>query len=219
MSKKIDIIGRRFGRLVVVSNAKSRIKPSGNPETYSLCKCKCGKIVEVSNYRLRTGKTRSCGCLYLDTATTRHFKHGFARSGKVTPTWNCWSQMKQRCENPNNTVFRHYGGRGISVCVRWKRFENFLKDMGKKPSGHQIDRIDNNGNYEPNNCRWATKKEQARNTRTNRFYNTAFGITGCLAYLCERFKVNYKTVWKRLDDGWSIENALGTPIRKRRTNH
>lgn len=121
--------------------------------------------------------------------------------------------MKDRCSNPKNKAFRWYGGRGISVCKRWMSFENFLVDMGDRPDGKFIERKNNNGNYEPGNCKWASKKEQARNTRTNRF-ETAFGITATLVELCERFDVGYKMVWARLSYGWGIEDALTKTKRK-----
>ena len=214
MSRFIDLTGERFGRLVVLkkaSNLESRVR--------WLCRCDCGKEKIVRGDGLRGGDTKSCGCLQKEKASIycKKFKtkHGHdTRDGK-SKTYASWQQMVQRCTNPSNKSYCNYGGRGITVCGRWGKFENFLEDMGEVPEGHQIDRIDNNGNYCKSNCRWATRKEQGRNKRNNLFI-TYKGKTQLLVECAEQLGVKYYTLWSRLSRGWSIERALTTPVKKRR---
>jgi hypothetical protein len=149
-------VGERYGRLTVRAYA-------GQPrrERRWLCECDCGEMVEVGTGSLRSGNTRSCGCLRRDTNTARLTTHGASK----TRTYASWKTMLQRCDDENHVAFSYYGGRGITVCERWRSFENFLADMGKRPEGKTLDRIDPDGNYEPSNCRWATYKEQRANHR------------------------------------------------------
>jgi hypothetical protein len=159
MSAPIDITGHRFGRLVAISH----ISFQG-----WLCRCDCGNETIVQGPNLRNGNSKSCGCLRVELAISRATKHGHA---KKTATYSSWQAMIKRCTNPNTWSWKHYGGRGITVCDRWRySFENFLADMGEKPEGLTLDRINNELGYSPENCRWATPAEQ--------FRNRARGISG-----------------------------------------
>jgi hypothetical protein len=132
--------------------------PSWRKNTY---KCYCGNLFVTKAHHIKSGDTKSCGCLLLKIAT----KHGHNRVGKRTTTYNSWAGMNKRCNSPKDNKYPIYGGRGITICNRWSEFTNFLADMGEKPKGTSLDRIDVNGNYEPSNCRWATPHEQRVNQR------------------------------------------------------
>lgn len=155
--KAIDRTGARFGRLLVLSRA-----PNRNSRTRWCCRCDCGVTCEVNTVELTAGKTNSCGCLREELRAS----HGHTKRGRRSPTYNSWSTMTQRCTNPDATGYALYGGRGIKVCDRWRKFEDFLADMGERPRNKTLDRYpDNDGDYEPGNCRWATGSEQGLNRR------------------------------------------------------
>jgi len=158
----IDLSGKRFGRLTVLSKAESVDK-----RTIWWCRCDCSdKSLAIDGYCIRRGHTRSCGCLNQEMRAERKFKHGHGKAGELTPEYRTWLHMCWRCDNPNCISYPSHGGRGIMVCERWRDFANFLVDMGERPKGKTLDRYpDNDGNYEPGNCRWATFKEQRANRR------------------------------------------------------
>jgi hypothetical protein len=168
----------------------------------------CGKVWAIRQESI--AKTKSCGC-------DLNVKHGHSRTTKagLSPTYVTWASMRQRCQYEPNIGYARYGASGVSVCEQWQEFERFLADMGERPRGKTIDRIDNSKGYEPGNCRWASKKEQARNRASNRMIEVN-GEIKCLAEWCEQYGVEPKRVCQRLHSGWDAEKALTTPFRAKR---
>ena len=161
MGAYIDITGQVFEQWTVLYKSDSVDR-----RAMWRCKCECGTIRDVVGKTLRNGTSKSCGCLKSEVTTQRSTKHGYANEGKITKVYYVWSAMVQRCVNPKSTKYMDYGGRGIKVCERWLDFENFISDMGDRPSvDHTLERINNDGHYEVSNCKWATRTEQLRNRR------------------------------------------------------
>lgn len=205
MAKRIDRIGQRYGRWLVLSYAGPQAK-SGTAMWH--CRCDCGTERAVIGRYLGSGVSMSCGCAIRE----RHTTHGYSN----TPTFTTWQGMLNRCNAKTNTNFDKYGGRGITVCSRWLKFENFLEDMGERPDGHSLDRIDVNGNYEPGNCRWATQHTQSNNRRDNVIIEFR-GEQRTIADWSRHLGINPITLGHRLNTyGWSVERALTTPVQKKR---
>ncbi len=194
-------VGQVFTRLTILSPAPSL----GNGRRW-VCRCECGKEVVVTSSALnRPNGTRSCGCFKMDLMT----KHG----GSYSREYRCWDSMIRRCHGPSSEKREYYKGRGIQVCERWRDFANFIRDMGVAPSDkHTIDRLDGDKDYQPDNCRWATPKEQARNRRDNTLL-TYDGMTLCAKEWSEVMGVGYGTLLNRIKMGWTVEQILLTPTR------
>jgi len=208
-SRFIDLTNQKFTRLTVISLKEITSKHV----VMWNCKCDCGKELIVRTSCLRTKNTQSCGCLLIDSAT----KHGHNKSqtSKPTPTYVCWQGMIQRCYDKNFSRYYLYGGRGIEVCDRWRDFRNFLADMGEKPDKMSIDRYPNNdGNYEPSNCRWATMKQQGQNRRTNKLliHN---GESKSVSEWAEIMEVPRSVFQDRIRLGWSDSAIITTPYTPR----
>lgn len=202
--KRIDETGNRYGRLLV-----KEVIPN---KTLWLCECDCGNSISVSGTRLRVGDTRSCGCLRREVTAARakveHRTHGLTG----TPEYRVWNAMRNRCRNPKRRDWANYGGRGIRVCERWDDFEVFLADMGPRPLGTSIDRIDVHGDYEPGNCRWATPRQQSRNKRTSLMIEFG-GRTQCLSAWAEELGMCKQVLLYRIRSGWPVDKALTEPVR------
>jgi hypothetical protein len=196
----IDITGLRVGHLTVLSRG-----PTVGQGIKWLCLCDCGRQHLVDGRHLRGAVVKSCGCERAEDARERFSKHGQAD----TPVYRVWQNMRNRCERPNNTAYKNYGGRGITVCERWRSFESFFADMGQPPPKHTLERRENDKGYYPDNCYWATRDTQGANKRNNRSL-TAGGLTLHLAEW-ERRVGGSGTVSARLKRGWDIERACLTP--------
>lgn len=196
-----NLIGQRFGRLVVIERAPNR---AGNSCAIWRCLCDCGNEKLKASHDLKRAHAPSCGCWGRERISEAKGTHRLTE----TREYVIWAGMKQRCLNANSDAYPYYGGRGIQICDRWvDSFESFLADMGKAPPGTSIDRIDNDGNYEPGNCRWATAKVQTKNRRVAH-YMTARGETHLMAEWAEIVGIRRGTISNRLRCGWSDEDAI-----------
>lgn len=210
MPNRLQLVGQRFGRLMVVADAGT----STHGKSLWSCACDCGGAITVAAPRLMNGYTGSCGCLRVEAARALSkrprrtaIKHGRSHDG--TPEYITWKSMRIRCSpSASKSDAALYYGRGIRVCERWSSFECFFADMGPKPSSlHSIDRIDNDGNYEPSNCRWATPQEQRENSRATRPI-TIDGVTQSLTQWSRATGVGANTIRERLRRGWSPRDAV-----------
>lgn len=199
--RAIDLTGHRFGMLTVVSFSE-RI----GGQAYWNCICDCGNACIKALGNLRSGHTKSCGCFRSISTTEEKTKHGYCG----TLTYRSWVSMKTRCLDEKNHKYPDYGGRGIKLCKEWESFEQFLKDMGERPEGTTLGRINNDGDYEPSNCEWQTAVSQARNKRNTALFMFQ-GINATIPEHCERLGLNASTVRSRIYTyGWSIEKSLST---------
>ncbi|WP_155418730.1 hypothetical protein [Pseudomonas fluorescens] len=201
MPAKLELSGKRFGRLVVIAETAR----TGNSSKWT-CLCDCGVRIDVITPSLRNGNTSSCGCIRREMLSKRN-SDSAPHKVKKNPLYKTWSSMRARCENPNDIEYANYGGRGIQVCDRWADFLSFIEDMGDRPAGMTLDRRDVNGNYEKDNCRWATGSEQCRNKRNNRIVEH-LGETLCIAEWSDRTGINKTTLNDRLNAGWTTSEAL-----------
>lgn len=188
-----DITGCKFGRLTAIKYIGSDGGITAAWEFF----CDCGNTININGANVRHGRTKSCGCLKIETKA--NFKHGMSH----TSIHNIWMGIIDRCTNKNSKAYKHYGGRGIGVCDRWvDSFDNFHKDMGDRPKNHSIDRINVDGNYEPSNCKWSTQVEQVRNRR-NTINFTLNGVSKPLADWCEELDTPYYLAHQRISKGKS----------------
>lgn len=197
----IDLTGQRFGRLLVVK--RMLVKRRG---AHWFVHCDCGATKVVLGGNLRRGHITSCGCYNREAVSRANFIYGARRNN----IYACWKNMHARCSNVNHKAFKNYGARGVTICERWNDFLLFARDMGERPKGTSIDRYpDNNGNYEPGNCRWATPQQQALNRRTTHRV-TAFGETKSVSEWCEdgRCEVDKMMLYGRVYLGWDAERAM-----------
>jgi hypothetical protein len=206
-----DLSGQKFGRLTVIQYAGHRRTKGGESVVRWLCRCDCGNEIEVDGGALTKGHSKSCGCSRSEKM--RGNKNRTTHGMKGTRVYIIWVSMRQRCSCKNRSNFQDYGGRGIKVCDRWNTFENFLEDMGEPPGkDYSLDRIDVNGNYCRENCRWATNKDQANNRRNNRIIGWN-GIKKTISEWSESVGIASSAIIYRLNHGWPVEEALTVPSR------
>lgn len=209
MGKFIDLTGQKFGRLTVIERVEDYISPSGYKKIRWLCQCECGNTTAVEASSLRTGHVKSCGCIVNN-------KNGLYK----TTLYKKLKGMKERCYRKYNDSYKNYGARGIKICDEWLdknngflNFYNWAINNGYK-DGLSIDRINVNGNYEPNNCRWVSMSEQSKNTRNT--HNIMYqGETHCLSDWAKISGIKRPTLLQRINNGWSIEKALTTPTKQK----
>ena len=202
-----DLTGMTVGRLTVVK----RRGTANLRHPRWLCECSCGNTTLVRSQRLVKGNTRSCGCLKAEVAKLTSLTHGQSR----TKVFRVWAQMIQRCTNPNDKKYRRYGGRGITIAPEWMDFAVFNRDMGSRPPGTSLERLDNDGPYAAFNCIWGTVEEQSNNRSTNRTFVIG-GQKMTIAQIARHIGIQDRTLRERLTRyGWTLERAISTPPRKR----
>ena len=214
-----DMIGFRSGFLTVVERAVSEYWKGTKRYAKWRCRCDCGEYVEVSGHLLRKGVRKACGRNGHRYTRRDHNREHWAEKTKTglckkfRSEYSAWTNMRERCQNPKAVSYKYYGARGITVCERWRSFEAFIQDMGPKPaSSWTIDRKDPRGNYEPKNCRWATKTEQSRN-RTNSVFVEYEGRKMLLIDVVAELGLTRTTVYNRLRYGWNLAGALSIPVK------
>lgn len=205
--EKIDLTGKRFGKWLAINPAPKRGKIY-----FWNCQCDCGICREVSGSALRHNESLSCGCDKAEKMKAAITTHGKSRAG----VYSSWNSMMGRCYNESHTHFNFYGAAGVSVCSEWQSFEGFFADMGDRPEGCTIDRIDNNLGYQRGNCRWATKKEQANNRRNSKPIE-CFGLSMNVRDWSKATGIPWQTIDGRLRRGWTAEKAV-TPKQLKPTN-
>lgn len=208
MAQIKDIAGKRYGRWLVLSFVEVK-----NGVAHWRCVCDCGKEKNVRSGHLVAGKTSSCGCFQRENIAAKRLKHGHKRRNFGTRTYSTWCGMIRRCTDKNSRDYHRYGGRGITVCDRWKSFDNFLADMGEKPKGLSLDRINNNLGYSIKNCKWSTNVQQANNKRNNNFV-FYMGETITVAELARKTDIGYHLLHNRIKRGWTIDDAVNLPKQK-----
>lgn len=206
-AKQKDLLNKRIGKLVAIKFLKS----TKSKKARWLCKCDCGNFIEVQTSNLCNGSTVSCGCHKSSLTSARNTTHGKTN----TPEYNSWNSMVRRCTDPKSSGYEYYGGRGIKVCDRWMKYDNFYKDMHPSyEEGLTIDRIDVNGDYEPSNCKWSSMKEQVINRRCTKMY-TYNGETMTLMDWARKTGIKQQTLYSRINNyGYSIEKALTEKVKK-----
>lgn len=216
MGKFIDLTGKRFGRLTVLERA-----PNHGKRTMWLCCCDCNTQKVVSSDELKSGKTQSCGCLHreISSKVLRRMRNEQNADGRSkTRLYKIWKGMKERCYRKTNADYNRYGGRGIQVCSEWRRdffaFKSWALSCGYS-DGLTIDRINNDGDYCPENCRWATISEQSNNRRSNVLLS-AYGVTHTMAEWARVVGISTELIWYRLNHGWPVEQAINIPAKKYR---
>lgn len=204
MGRYIDLTGETFGRLRVLG--REGINKHG--QLTWVCECECGNRKVTLGMLLRKGQAQSCGCLQKEAIAAVNKTHGMAR----TPIYRIWRSMMQRCYDKNSHAYSRYGGRGINVCEHWQSFEGFYADMGDRPEGKSLERIDNNGDYSPENVVWADAKAQANNRRSNVILEHN-DEKKTMQQWADQLGVKIGTIWARIDRGWTVDRALTQEVR------
>lgn len=206
MAKVIDVAGQKFGRLTAISNL-GRVQYPRTRSYFWLCKCDCGNESVVGVSQLRDGSSLSCGCLRAERLLAANTKHGLRRH----PEYQVWKAMIERCTHSNSRAYRNYGARGITVCSRWLDCAKFFEDMGPRPTGTSLERINNDAGYSPENCKWATLHEQSRNKRSN--VKIEFdGETKCLTDWANEYGIHPATLFSRIRRKIPISDSLNLPL-------